>query len=236
MVIGVYCEQRRQGITFEECQECAKCLPAIVIKTLRKTDFTKERNSYAVGEVIDCLRKAYYERKEPLPTQYFTLSTLLSMKRGKLFEGLLDSTRWQELDGTLPVNVDGEPVKLQGRIDAYDPDKKQIIELKSTKIFEDTELPREQNVLQLQCYGTIFKKHVFDVNELTLLYVDMDAFETYSVPLVDKSAWLEGRVKILHRAVRDSVSPPEEPSYKCQNCPCRSKCTAQKPVPLSTHS
>lgn len=229
MVIGVLCEKIGTRVTFEECQECAKCLPAIIIKTLRKFEFKKERNSYSVGEVVGCLRKAYFERKEPLQNQFFTLKELLSMKRGKLFEGLLASTRWQELDGSFEFVVDGENVKLMGRIDAYDPDKLEIIELKSTKIFDNTRLPRQKNVLQLQCYGTIFKT-IFGVKELTLVYIDMDVFEKYSVPFVDKRDWLEGQIQILHRAIRDSKPPNEEQSFACEFCPYSGKCLRLKPI------
>lgn len=223
MAIGVWCEKKVKGITFEECQECAECLPAIVIKSLRRFEHTKERNSYSVGEVVDCLRRAYFERKEPPENPYYTLKTLLSMKRGKLFEGLLNSTHWQELDGSLEFVVDKENVKLMGRIDAYDPDKLEIIELKSTKIFPHTKLPRKKNVLQLQCYGTIFET-IVGVKELTLVYVDMDVFRKYSVPFADKRDWLEGRIQILHRAVRELTPPKEEHSFACSYCLHRNKC------------
>jgi len=228
LVIGVFCEKKNVRITFEECQKCAKCLPATIIKTLRIFErHTKQRNSYSVSEVVNCLRKSYFERKEPLQDQFYTLKSLLSMTRGKLFEGLLDSTRWQELDGSLEFDIDGENVKIMGRIDAYDPDKLEIIELKSTKISDHTRLPRAKNELQLQCYGTIFKS-IFGVKELTLVYVDMDVFEKYPVPLVDKTDWLKEQIQILHRAIRDSKSPNEEQSFECKFCPYNSKCSGLK--------
>jgi CRISPR/Cas system-associated exonuclease Cas4 (RecB family) len=123
--------------------------------------------------------------------------------------------------------IDDEKVKLFGRIDAYDPDKLEIIELKSTKIFDNTRLPRLKNVLQLQCYGIIFK-NIFSVKELTLVYVDMDIFEKHSVPFVDKRDWIEEKIQVLYKAIRDSKPPSGEESFECNVCPYSRKCSVLK--------
>ena len=94
-------------------------------------------------------------------------------------------------------------------------------------VIEDVEervLPKHS---QSARYGTIFKS-IFGVKELTLVYVDMDVFEKYPVPLVDKTDWLKEQIQILHRAIRDSKSPNEEQSFECKFCPYNSKCSGLK--------
>ena len=230
MVIGVFCEKQQKELTFEDCAKCAACLPAPIIRSLRKYEYKKKRNEYSVSEITGCLRKAYFERKEPPKNQFYTLKDLFLMKRGKLFEGMFSSTKWQELDGSIEYEIDGEKVKLWGRLDAYDLDNQEIIELKSTKIYENTRLPRPKNVLQLQCYGTIFKS-ILPVEKLRLVYFDMDIFEQHPVPFVDKSKWLQERIHILHEAIRESKPPGKEQSFECKKCLHQKNCSTQTTIP-----
>lgn len=223
MVVGVFCEKNRKCISFEECANCAQCLPAPIIRSLRIYDSKKPRNVYFVREVVSCLRKAYFERKEPPKDHFYKMRELISIKRGKLFGGMASSAHWQELPGSIDYEIDGEKLKLTGRLDIYDPDNLEITEIKSRKIFEDSRLPKKKDVLQLQCYGTIFKG-IFRVQKLNIVYFDMDTCQQYSVPFDDKSIWLKKRIHILHRAVRDSKPPKQEQSFKCRYCSFKEKC------------
>jgi CRISPR/Cas system-associated exonuclease Cas4 (RecB family) len=227
MVVGVYCEEKKGGISFEECMACSNCLPTQIIKSLRVYENKPKRNVYYIREVIGCLRKAYFDRKCPRD-EFSKLRDLYCRKRGELF-GAIVGHGWNELDGSLSYVVDGEPVKLTARLDCYDPDKKEIVELKSLSDIENKELPRQKDVLQVQCYGTIFKG-IFRVERLRLVYLDMNGFRQINVGLIDKSEWLKERVEKLHRHIRDSKPPAEEPSWECKFCPHKSQCIQPKPM------
>lgn len=235
MVIGVLCEEKNEGVTFENCANCAKCLPAPVIRSLKQHDFVYHRNVYHVKDVIGCLRKAYFNRKEPQNDIFHPLEKLVSFKRGKLFEGMVSSTKWQALSGSLAYQIKGEAVKLTGRLDAYDPENSEITEIKSKVIKHYTKLPQQEDVLQLQCYGTIFKE-IFSVEKLRLVYFDMNIFKQYEVPFVDKSSWLKERVTNLHVAIRDSKPPMKERSYGCNYCAYAKKCSSLIKIRTNMHA
>ena len=46
MTVGVFCEEKRERVTFEQCIDCAKCLPAPIIKNLRIFENKPLRNVY----------------------------------------------------------------------------------------------------------------------------------------------------------------------------------------------
>ena len=223
MVVGVFCEKNREGVSFEDCAKCAECLPAPIIGSLRIYENKKPRNVYFVRELVSCLRKAYFERKEQPQDHFYKIRELISIKRGKLFGGMASSTNWQELDGSIEYEIGREKVKLTGRLDAYHPTNLEITEIKSKKIFNNTILPKQKDVLQLQCYGTIFKD-IFHVRKLRLVYFDMDMFEQYLIPFIDRTKWLKERIHILHIGVRESKPPKQEQSFECQYCSYKERC------------
>jgi hypothetical protein len=227
MVVGIYCEETKKGISFEECMACSKCLPTQIIKSLRIYENKPKRNVYHVKDVIGCLRKTYFGRKYP-KDEFLRLTDLYRIKRGELL-GAIFGHGWIELPGSLPFVVDGEPVKLTGRLDHYDPEKKEIVELKTLRDVGNAVLPREKDVLQVQCYGTIFKS-IFRVERLRLLYLDINEFRQVNVSLIDKTEWLRERVEKLHRHIRDSKPPAENPSWECKFCPHKNNCIQMKPT------
>jgi hypothetical protein len=240
VVIGVNCEPFKKKVTFEECGACAQCLPAPIIKSLRRYDYQPERNVYYLREVIGCPRKAYFDRKSKPTDKYLRLHELYRWKRGEIFEDMADRSRWTQLDGSLKYKVDGEDVKLSARLDAYDPDTGTVIELKSvefwttnpkTKQMWKKKLPRDRDVLQVQGYGTIFRD-IVPIKALRILYCDMNEYQQYMVELVDKADWLQERISTLHRAVRDSKPPTEERCYECRFCEDSTNCAVGQRMPL----
>jgi len=223
MVVGVFCEQREMHVTFELCASCAQCLPAPIIKSLRIYDYVPQRGVYYLKEVIGCLRKAYMTRKASQVETHLSLRSLYAIKRGKIFGNMVDGSRWKELDGSLSFKVDGENAKLTARLDSYDPEKAMITELKSLEGIERKNLPRDKDVLQVKGYGTIFKS-IIPVRQLSIVYLDMNSFKQFSVPLVDLTDWLQKRLFALHRAIRDSRPPDQEPSFECRFCEHRGNC------------
>lgn len=223
MVVGVYCEEKSEGISFEECIACGKCLPSQLIKSLRIFEYKPVRNNYYVREVIGCLRKAYFERKNSGCDTYLTLKELYPRKRGDLMGKITGASGWNELDGSLSYNVDGEDVKLSARLDLYDHDKHEIVELKSVENVWSRYLPKDSDVLQVQSYGVIFKT-IFSVKRLRIVYLGMNDFRQVDIEMLDRSLWLKRRVETLHRSIRDFVIPEEEKSYSCNFCQNKGQC------------
>jgi len=156
------------------------------------------------------------------------------MKRGTLLERIADSTGWRQLEGSIHCKVDGEDIKITARLDCYDPEKRTIYELKSLQIRNARVLPRKKDVLQVRCYGLIFKDVFSEVKGLKIAYLDMNEFKVCDVGLEDMTEWVSQRVTALHRASRDSQPPPKEESYECRYCEYASECPSQQILALHT--
>jgi CRISPR/Cas system-associated exonuclease Cas4 (RecB family) len=223
MAVGVYCEKNSKKVSFEDCIECASCLPPQIIKSLRVYENKQKRNTYYVKEIIGCLRKAYYNHKLP-QEEYSTLAQLYQQKRGKVL-GAIAGQGWNELDGSIEYPVDGEQIKLTARLDCYDHEKREIIELKTKRYIEGTNLPYKSDILQVQCYATIFKD-IIPVAALSLIYLDFDHFRRFPVAISEISSWMKERTIKLHKHIRDSRVPEEEPSWECNVCIHKESCIA----------
>ena len=230
MVAGVFCEVKKEKVSFEYCMSCSECLPTPIIKSLRTFNLKYERNVYYLSEILGCLRKSYYNRKENHVDRLPTLKELYSRKRGKLFGKITESIGWQELPGYLLYKIDREDVKLTARLDCYDYEKSIVIELKSSSDIVRKSLPREKDILQVQCYGVIFKEIFPEIKGLKIVYLDMKNFKQYDVEQIDRTEWMEERVFTLHRAIRDSEPPERESSYECKFCPHKKKCSIPEPI------
>jgi len=235
MVVGVFCKVGNKKVSFDDCMGCSKCLPAPLIKSLRIFENEAKRNIYYLAEIIGCLRKAYYERKSPRD-KHLSLEDLYRKKRGKLFSKIADSTGWQELPGSLSYAIDSESVKLTARLDCYDSDKRVIVELKSLEGVKGRNLPRQKDLFQVQCYGTIFKDVLYEIKGLKIVYLDMKDFRQCNVEYVDRTEWIRERVFSLHRAVRDSVQPPKEESCECRFCDYKQDCIGIGSIVPTVHS
>jgi PD-(D/E)XK nuclease superfamily len=167
----------------------------------------RENNHYWVTDICMCLRQSYYElsntpsdaeRKEENEAQL-----LWSLQSGKYLHNLTNSCRWRELDIEKEILCQGidEKLYIHGRLDIYDYKTDTIIDLKTTSAvkwqFEKHLIPREGDIHQLQCYGSIFDGKI-GVANLILLYVDMKNLITFKVPLVNKLGLIQDRMLRLH--------------------------------------
>jgi hypothetical protein len=194
----------------------------------------RESNHYWVTDLCRCLRPSYYElinTPSDAERQREDESALLwPLQSGKYLHNLTNSFRWRELDIEKEIllrDID-EKLYLHGRLDMYDYKNQTIIDLKVTNAvkwqYVNHLIPREQDIDQLQCYGSLFDSKI-GVANLTLLYADLKNLISFNVPGIDKLKWIEDRISQLYLSVHVIGSPPQaERSVACDYCKFQKRC------------
>jgi hypothetical protein len=121
-----------------------------------------------------------------------------------------------------------ETLTIRGRLDMYDYKAGRIIDLKTTNAVKWQQkkgfIPRQSDILQLQCYGSLFQGTV-KVSKLTLVYANMKDMLAFGVRIVDMSGWMKERIQELYTSLVITKTPPcAEPSDACNYCKFKTRC------------
>jgi len=184
--------------------------------------------SYAVTDIIRCLRKSFYEKTKKKRKSRKTLDNLWPTVRGDLLHQMTTAYNWNELDMDFQIPLgDGKVGTISGRLDMYDWKTKTIIDLKTTKdVYSQAEegtIPRKEDILQIQCYGTIFS-NVIPVQNLILVYADLNDMIAFRIASEDKTWWLKERILELEKSIIDKKPPQREISKLCHFCKYLNQC------------
>lgn len=230
MIEGINCVPNNRNVSFEECIDCAYCLPKPMIKTLLpKEKKGRQPNSYNVSTICSCLRKGYFMHINE--NRYNeTLESMYLSRRGEGFEWLLDNFSLKQIDGSISFKHDDELLYLFGRIDGYDSEEQELIELKSVAKLENLSFPKSKDRLQLQCYGTIFSS-MFPIKKMKLVYASMMwPPKVFEIESLNMTKWMKNRIILLHESLRKRRPPLEEQSSYCKYCPYKSRCNLTLPI------
>ena len=194
--------------------------------------FRNDKNSsYGVTEIIHCLRKSYYEKTKKKKSRK-SLDNLWPTVRGDLLHQMTTAYNWNELDMDLQIPLgNGKLGTISGRLDMYDWKTKTIMDLKTTKdVYSQAEggtIPKKEDILQIQCYGTIFS-NIIPIQELVLVYADLNDMLAFRIVNEDKTWWLKERILELEQAISDKNPPKQEISKLCYFCKFFNKCNPDK--------
>ena len=178
--------------------------------------------AYGVTEIIRCLRKSFYEKTKKKRKSRKTLDNLWPTVRGDLLHQMTTAYNWNELDMDFQIPLgNGESGTISGRLDMYDWKKKTVIDLKTTKdVYSQAEegtIPKKEDILQIQCYGTIFS-NIIPIQELVLVYADLNDMIAFRIKNEDKTWWLKERILELEQSISDKKPPKREISKLCNFC------------------
>jgi len=109
------------------------------------------------------------------------------------------------------IKVENEEYTVKGRVDAYDPEKKIVIEIKSSR--DTANKPLEHHIFQLQIY-----LNMLEADKGILVYITPEGFLEYGINR--EKINLKSLVKTL---VRDEVHPRW--SWECRYCVFKRLCT-----------
>jgi CRISPR/Cas system-associated exonuclease Cas4 (RecB family) len=137
------------------------------------------------------------------------------------------------------IRLDDEVIRVMGHVDLFDPDERELIELKSTRAVEWQHkkhlLPHRHHVLQLQSYYSIWTQcYHLPVERLSIAYMDEKTPpSSYEVEKLDLTDWLQRRAVVLHKTIQEDRMPEGEPSTLCHYCAFKEICSAGQQFVLS---
>jgi len=181
--------------------------------------------------VYDCLRRAYYNAV--VPEEIIDPAGKIRVWVGKK----LHETQ------VFPVHeLELEWRGIHGRIDEYDPERKLLVDKKTTRRIPKE--PYEHHAKQLLFYKVLMEHNGYPVEKATVLYIDVNSTDVVAYP-VDLSAGFDmeavekemlGKADKLKKALKSGILPPRSMSWLCHYCSFFSWCflNYMPPVPERT--
>ena len=160
-------------------------------------------------EVVQCLRRSYFDRIEPLEIERRGFNELLS--------GLLRKQKY----GSEPKEFEIEDIKLKGETDMLVDDI--VLIFRSAE--KEIENPLANDVLYLNACLWIYDK-----TEGIIIYITGDKKETTFSLTRNKKMFEEviRRVRVLNNLLKEQKAPILEPSTECSECQYYERCFIKK--------
>lgn len=170
---------------------------------------SKDFQTIHLQEVVQCLRRSYYDRIEPEEIERRGFNELLS--------GLLRKLQY----GSEPKNFEVDDIKLKGQIDMLVDDS--ILLFRAAP--DELEDPLATDVLYLNACMWIYDKE-----DGVIVYITGDRKETTFSLTRNKKMFEEviRRVRVLNDLLKEQKTPILEPSTECSDCQYYEKCFMKK--------
>ena len=170
---------------------------------------SKDIQTIHLKEVVQCLRRSFYDRIEPKEIERRGFNELLS--------GLLRKLQY----GSEPKNFAIEDIKLKGQADMMVDDL--ILLFRSA--LDELENPQANDVLYLNACLWIYDKE-----DGIIVYITGDRKETTFSLTRNKKMFEEliRRVKVLNDLLKEEKTPILEPSTECSYCQYYERCFTKK--------
>jgi CRISPR-associated exonuclease Cas4 len=170
---------------------------------------SKNFQTIHLQEVVQCLRRSYYDRIDSIETERRGFNELLS--------GLLRKLQY----GSEPKEFEIEDIKLKGQTDMLVDD----IVLLFRSASKELENPLANDVLYLNACLWIYDKH-----EGMIVYISGDRKETTFSVTRNKKMFEEviRRVRVLNNLLKEQKAPILEPSTECTDCQYFERCFMKK--------
>jgi len=198
------------------CDMVYEAFRRFLVKQLRIYD----ENTVHVGECTNCLRKAYYNRKNGS----MDLSHLAPSKRVILGLGLSTHLVFEEILKEMGYRTEQQIIKdfngfkLAGTPDAINEDH--VIEIKTCNRLPDKALPH--HVMQLNAYLALTGRKLGFIIYICKRDGNVRIF---SIEFDEKMFQdLLSRAAKLHKCLKENKPPEPEPSYLCNYCEWKWEC------------
>ena len=170
---------------------------------------SKDIKTIHLNEVVQCLRRSYYDRIDPKELERRGFNDLLA--------GLLRKLQY----GSEPKEYAIEDLKLKGQADMVVDDS--IILFRPTKITPDA--PQANDLLYLNACMWIYDK-----KDGMIVYISGDREESSFSLTRDKKMFEEivRRVRVLNDLLKEQKTPILEPSIECTDCQYYQRCYITK--------
>ncbi|ADV64440.1 CRISPR-associated protein Cas4 [Desulfurococcus mucosus] len=171
----------------------------------------RDGSTIYVTDLVACSHKYHMRRKYPELTIGFEPSMVLGELLHKGLEEVLKGEGYEvEKSVEVPVEIDGARYIVKGRVDAYNPGTRTVVEIKSSRTSRG--IPKPHHVEQLNIY-----LNIMDVESGILVYVTSDKIVEYVIP--------RERVDVTG-LVRNTLGNLVHPRYEweCEYCVFRRLC------------
>jgi CRISPR-associated exonuclease Cas4 len=170
---------------------------------------SKNIQTINLQEVVQCLRRSYFDRIDPVEIERRGFNELLS--------GLLRKLEY----GSDPQEFEIDEIKLKGQTDMLVDDV--IMLFRSAQ--NELENPLANDVLYLNACLWIYDK-----NEGIVVYITGDRKETTFSLTRNKKMFEEviRRVRVLNNLLKEQKAPILEPSTECSDCQYYERCFMKK--------
>jgi len=170
---------------------------------------SKDIQTIHLQEVVQCLRRSYYDRIDPEEIERRGFNELLS--------GLLRKLQY----GSEPKNFEIDDIKLKGQVDMLVDDS--IILFRSA--LGELESPQANDILYLNACLWIYGK-----DDGIIVYITGDKKETTFSLTKNKIMFEEvvRRVRVLNDLLKEEKTPILEPSSECSECQYYERCFMKK--------
>jgi len=170
---------------------------------------TKDTQTIHLQEVVQCLRRSYYNRIEPKEIERRGFNDLLS--------GLLRKLQY----GSEPKEFSIDSINLRGQADMIVDDSILLFRAAANEL----ESPQANDVLYLNACMWIYDK-----SDGVIIYITGDRKETTFSITRNKKMFEEviRRVKVLNDLLKEQKTPILEPSTDCSDCQYFERCFMKK--------
>ena len=170
---------------------------------------SKNAQSIHLQEVVQCLRRSYFDRIDPIEIERRGFNELLS--------GLLRKLEY----GSEPKEFEIDDIKLKGQTDMIVDDV--IMLFRSAQ--SELDNPLANDVLYLNACLWIYDK-----TEGIIVYITGDRKETTFSSTRNKKMFEEviRRVRVLTNLLKEEKAPILEPSVECSDCQYYERCFIKK--------
>ena len=170
---------------------------------------SKNIQTIHLNEVVQCLRRSYFDRIEPKEIERRGFNELLS--------GLLRKLQY----GSEPKEFAIDDIKLKGQADMMIDDS--ILLFRSA--LDELENPQASDVLYLNACMWIYDK-----DDGIIIYITGDRKETTFSLTRNKKMFEEviRRVRVLNDLLKEQKTPILEPSTECSNCQYYERCFTKR--------
>ncbi|MDH3695710.1 MAG: hypothetical protein OEQ94_08755 [Nitrosopumilus sp.] len=170
---------------------------------------SKNIQTIHLNEVVQCLRRSYYDRIEPKEIERSGFNDLLS--------GLLRKLQYGSESKEFAI----DDIKLKGQVDMMIDDS--ILLFRSA--LDELENPQASDVLYLNACMWIYDK-----DDGIIIYITGDKKETTFSLTRNKKMFEEviRRVRVLNDLLKEQKTPILEPSTECSNCQYYERCFTKR--------
>ena len=192
-----------------------------ILRSTNNEEYHNKPNTYSLTELLYCIRKAYYRRTQPKPTE---LEAAFNIYRGKVFDNLW-SPLFQHNQVRATHRCKNIPITISGKYDLID-ETGALVDLKTAKSLYYINEPGHAYVQQVRFYAWLNS-----IQKAKIVYIDFGDAKVFDVevgdcqPLIEE---LEQKAAKLYYALKDN-KPPEKTvllseMWLCQKCEYKTEC------------